>query len=78
MARDLVLLTQVPAHRQWATIPWLRRQVLEHRIGHFKVAGRVLIDLGELDQLAERGRVNPAPPIALRALRGSPHKARTG
>jgi excisionase family DNA binding protein len=57
-ARDLVPLTEVPAHRPWAKVRWLRRLVAEHRIPFYKVAGKVLLDLNELDAFAERGRVD--------------------
>jgi hypothetical protein len=49
--------------------------VAERRIGFFKVAGRVLIDLDELDAFAERGRVDPAEPISLRVVRSTPRRA---
>lgn len=56
--RELVPLTEVPSHRPWVTVRWLRRFVYEHRIPYHKVAGRVLIDLADLDEMAERGRVD--------------------
>jgi hypothetical protein len=34
--------------------------VYEHRLAYHKVAGRVLIDLDDLDEMAERGRVDAA------------------
>lgn len=58
--RQLVPLTLVPDHRPWATVRWLRRLVYERRIPYHKVAGRVLIDLADLDAFAERGRVTAA------------------
>jgi hypothetical protein len=56
MTRQLVPLTDVPSHRPWATVRWLRRQVGERRLPHHKVNGRVLIDLVDLDAYAEAGR----------------------
>lgn len=35
----------------------LRRMVAEKRVPFFKVEGRILFDLDELDAYAERGRV---------------------
>jgi DNA-binding transcriptional regulator YiaG len=61
-ARNLIPLLEVPSHRPWTTVRWLRRQVAERRIPYYKpTGGRVLIDLADLDALAERGRVEPAP-----------------
>jgi hypothetical protein len=59
--RNLVPLLDVPSHRPWTTVRWLRRQVAERRVPFYKVAGKVLLDLNELDALAERGRVDAAP-----------------
>ncbi len=58
--RRLVPLTEVPKYRPWANVRWLRRFVYEHRLAYHKVAGRVLIDLDDLDEMAERGRVDAA------------------
>lgn len=41
---------------QWANTRWLRRQVYERGLPCHKVAGRVLIDLNDLDRLVEQGR----------------------
>lgn len=55
--RNLVPLKKVPNERPWTTERLLRRFVAEHRIPYYKVAGRVLIDLADLDAMAEAGRV---------------------
>ncbi len=57
MPRQLVPLLDVPTHRPWATVRWLRRLVYEHRIPFHKVGGKVLVDLADLDDFAELGRV---------------------
>lgn len=58
--RNLVPLTLVPEYRPWANVRVLRRWIYERRIGNYKVGGRVLIDLDELDEFAEAGRREPA------------------
>lgn len=60
MSRELVPLRQVPAHRTWASERLLRRMVSERRIPFHKVGGHVLIDLADLDAIAEAGRVEAA------------------
>jgi hypothetical protein len=56
----LVPLVEVPDHRPWTTVRYLRRLVAERRIGYFKpTPGRVLLDLDELDALAESNRTEP-------------------
>lgn len=62
VARNLALLVDVPKRREFVTQRWLRRAVAERRLGYFKLGGRVLIDLDELDTLIERGRVDPRSP----------------
>jgi hypothetical protein len=57
VTRDLVPLRHVPQHRPWATERLLRRLVAERRIAFHKVAGRVLIDLADLDAMTEAGRI---------------------
>lgn len=57
--RQLVPLVNVPEHRPWVTVRWLRRAVYEETIPFHKVGGRVLIDLADLDALAEAGRHEP-------------------
>jgi hypothetical protein len=62
--RQLVPLTEVPEHRPWTTVRWLRRAVYERKIPFHKLgdsrSDRVLIDLVDLDAYAERGRVDAA------------------
>jgi hypothetical protein len=54
---DLVPLTEVPNRRPWATIRRLRRLVAEKRVPYYKIDGRVMFDLADLDAHAEAGRV---------------------
>lgn len=61
MTRQLRTIPQVVAERPWTTVRWLRRMVYEKRIPYHKVRGRVLIDLEDLDRLAEEGRIEEAP-----------------
>jgi excisionase family DNA binding protein len=56
-ARQLYPLKEVTEHRPWATERKLRRLVAEHRIPYHKVGASVLIDLEDVDALAEAGRV---------------------
>lgn len=64
--RQLRTLAQVLDERPWTTEPWLRRLVKERRVPFFKAGGKLLFDLGDLDDFAERGRVEPpAPFVAL-------------
>lgn len=65
MSRQLVTIPQALAARPWLTERFLRRLVAEKRVGYHKVAGRVLFDLRELDDLAELGRVEPPPALRL-------------
>jgi hypothetical protein len=51
---------KVQEHRPWATERRLRRYVAEHRVQFFKVDGRILFDLADLDAYVEAGRVEPA------------------
>ena len=59
--RQLVPLTEVPNHRPWASERYLRYLVEHRRIPYHKLnegrAGRVLIDLDDLDRFAEAGRI---------------------
>jgi hypothetical protein len=61
--RQLVPLTDVPKHRPWATVRYLRRLVYERRLPYHKLdpgrSGRVLIDLEDLDRFVEEARVEP-------------------
>jgi excisionase family DNA binding protein len=59
--RQLVALVDVPKHRSWVTVRYLRRLVYERRIPYHKLdpgrSGRVLIDLEDLDRFVEESRV---------------------
>ena len=57
MTRNLVPLLEVPEHRPHKTVRQLRRGVAEKRVPYYKVDGRILFDLNELDQYDESGRV---------------------
>lgn len=57
--RQLTPLKQVPQHRTWATERVLRRMVAEKRIPYHKCGGKVLIDLVDLDNYTEAGRIEP-------------------
>ena len=70
MARDLVPLTEIEEHRPWCTVRYARRLVAERRVPFHKVGRRVLLDLNDLDEFAERGRVEP--PRRLRMVAQSP------
>lgn len=63
--RHLVTLKQAAEARPWATVRFQRTLIASKRIAYFKVAGRVLVDLDELDAYAERGRVEPPSPLRL-------------
>jgi excisionase family DNA binding protein len=71
MARQLVPLVDVESHRPWCSVRYARRLVAERRIPFHKVGGRrVLLDLNDLDEFAERGRVEP--PRRLRMVPDQP------
>jgi hypothetical protein len=55
---------------EWASTRWLRRQVSDRRLAFHKIGGRVPIDLGDLDAIAEGSRIEPvrAPSSVLRSL----------
>ena len=57
--RELRLLAQAVAERPWLSLRYLRRLVYEGRIRHYKVGGKVLVDLADIDALAESGRREP-------------------
>jgi len=54
--RDLRTLPQVVAERQYLTIRWLRRLIYEGRVPSYKLGGKVLVDLGEIDAFVEASR----------------------
>jgi len=65
VSRRLVTLPQALEQRPWLTEPFLRRLVKEKRVAYHKLGGRLLFDLGDLDELAERGRVEPPAPLRI-------------
>jgi excisionase family DNA binding protein len=66
--RHLVPLVKVPEHRSWCSGRFARRLVTERRIPFHKIGRRVFVDLNDLDEYAERGRVEPPRPSRLRAV----------
>ena len=48
---DLVLLVQVPEHRPWATLRWLRDQRAKRRLPIYRRGARVLVSLEDVDRL---------------------------
>jgi hypothetical protein len=61
MANKLLRLNQAVEERPWLTLRYLRRLVYENKIPHYKVFGKVLVDLADIDALAESGRRDPRP-----------------
>ena len=61
-ARQLVTLSQAVSARPWLTVRLLRHLVSQRRVPFYKPAGRILFDLGELDEWAENARVAPIGP----------------
>ena len=57
----------------WANERWLVRLNSERRLAYVKIAGKVLIDLEDLDALALRGRVESVGPALFRTA-PSPRK----
>ena len=60
MTRRMVTLVQAVEERPWLSERLLRRLVHERRVPFYKPAGRILFDLGELDEWVEAARVEPA------------------
>ena len=48
---DLVLLTEVPEHRPWASVRWLRDQRAKRRLPIYRRGARVLVSLEDVDRL---------------------------
>lgn len=65
MSRNLVFLKQAHQHRAWATERFLRTLIANGQLARYRVGGRVLVDLDELDRLADRGRIDPPAPLRL-------------
>jgi hypothetical protein len=63
--RQLVPIGEVPEHRPWATVRYVRRLVYERRIPFHKLgdsrSARVFIDLADLDRYMEATRVDAVP-----------------
>jgi hypothetical protein len=57
--RRLLALTTVheAAGYEWTSTRWLRRQVAERRLPFHKAVGRILLDLNDIDELTQQGRV---------------------
>jgi hypothetical protein len=55
--RQLIPLKQAAQHHAWATERRCRRLVAEKRIAYHVIDRRVYFDLSDLDEYAERGRV---------------------
>ncbi len=51
----LIECPNVPGYA-WTSERWLRRQTYEGRLPCYKVAGKVLVDLDDLDAFIEAGR----------------------
>jgi hypothetical protein len=53
----LVPLTHVPDldGYAWISTRWLRRRVYENGLPHYKIGGRLFVDLDELDRLVADG-----------------------
>jgi hypothetical protein len=56
----MVTLVQAVEERPWLSERLLRRLVNERRVPFYKPAGRILFDLGELDEWVEAARVEPS------------------
>jgi len=76
--RNWVPRKDISTYRPWATPRKIERLNEEHRLGFYKFDGLVLIDLDELDAYVEAGRVDPAPPPALRAVPAPARRSRSG
>lgn len=57
-SKRLRLSTEVESEPgyEWVTTRWLRRQIYEQRVVSYRVSGRVLIDLNDLDAMVDAGR----------------------
>jgi hypothetical protein len=54
-----VTLKQAIEQRPWLTERWLRRAVQERRLPFFKVDGKLVFNLADLDGYVETNRVTP-------------------
>lgn len=55
----LVTFNQLVEAHTWMTTRWLRRAVEQKRIPYYKVDGRLLFDLDEVEQYVVRNRQEP-------------------
>jgi hypothetical protein len=42
---------------EWTSTRWLRRQVADRRLPFTRAVGKILLDLNDIDELTEQGRV---------------------
>ena len=64
MQKQLVTIKQLTEERSWVSERRARRWVAEHRVPFYKVDGRILFDLAEVDARAESGRVEATVEVA--------------
>lgn len=57
VSKKLVTIRQAIEARPWLTERYARRLVFERRVTYYRVGGRVLLDLADVDRLVEEGRV---------------------
>jgi hypothetical protein len=66
--RNLVALKQVPTYRPWTSERLLRHLCSTRQLPHHKVGRRIYIALEDVDDFADRGRIEASRP-RLRAVR---------
>jgi hypothetical protein len=71
VSRNLVPLKQVPTFKPWTSERLLRHLIATRQLPHHKVGRRIYIALEDVDDLAERGRIEAVRP-RLRAVRDGP------
>jgi excisionase family DNA binding protein len=54
--RELVTLDQAVGARPYLTKRHLRRLIAEHRIPSYRIGGKVLVDVAEVDELVAASR----------------------
>ena len=59
-AKQYVTFSQALEQRPWLTERWLRRAVQERRIPFFKVDGKLVFDLEEIDGYVAAHRIEAA------------------
>ncbi len=65
MTRHLLTLRQTSEARSWFTERYGRRLVASRQIPHHKIGGKVFVDLADVDEYAERCRVDSVQPSGL-------------